>query len=102
MGNNRPITDIESRNSEAEGRSLETILQDIRLRHELGLEVMPKAKRPCEACARPLTYVATMRGGGLRQMVTVYRCDCCKRVETEEESDAKKEAPTEPMDACND
>ena len=85
MGNNRPITDIESRNSEAEGRSLETILQDIRQRHEQGLEVMPKAKRPCEVCARPSTYLATMRGYGLRPIVTVYRCDHCKRIETEEE-----------------
>ncbi len=85
MGNNRPITYIEYRNSTAEGRSLESILQDVRLRHELGLEVMPKAKRPCEVCARPLTYLATMRGDGLRPMITVYRCDHCKRIETEEE-----------------
>jgi hypothetical protein len=88
MGNNPPITDIEYRNSMAEGRSLESILQDIRLRHQLGLEVMPKAKRPCEVCARPLTYVATMRGVGLRPMATVYRCEHCKRIETEEKLDA--------------
>jgi len=49
------------------------------------LEVTPKAERPCQACARPLTYVATMRGNALRAQVTVYRCDDCKRIEAEEE-----------------
>ena len=43
------------------------------------------AQRPCEICACPLTYVATMRGIGLRPKVTVYRCDHCKRIVTEEE-----------------
>lgn len=48
------------------------------------LKVTPVAEPLCEVCARTLTYVATMRGTGLRPKVTVYRCDHCKRVETEE------------------
>jgi hypothetical protein len=46
--------------------------------------VVEKANPPCSLCARPLTYVATMRSIGLRPEVTVYRCDHCKRIETEE------------------
>jgi hypothetical protein len=49
------------------------------------IEVTPMAQRPCEICACPLTYVATMRGIGLRPKVTVYRCNHCKRIVTEEE-----------------
>ena len=48
------------------------------------VEGTPKAERPCQVCARPLTYVATMRGNALRPQVTVYRCNGCKRIETEE------------------
>ena len=49
------------------------------------LVVTQMAEPPCEICSRPLTYVATMRGIGLRPKVTVYRCDHCKRIVTEEE-----------------
>jgi len=50
---------------------------------ESPLEMTPKAEAQCEICARPLTYVATIRGIGLRPKVTVFRCDHCKRIETE-------------------
>lgn len=50
-----------------------------------SLRVAEKADPPCRLCGRPLIYVATMRGIGLRPEVTVYRCDHCKRIETEEE-----------------
>lgn len=50
----------------------------------LRLANVAEKATPCRLCARPLTYVATMRGIGLRPEVTVYRCDHCKRIETEE------------------
>lgn len=49
-----------------------------------SVKAAEKADPPCRLCARRLTYVATMRGIGLRPEVTVYRCDHCKRIETEE------------------
>lgn len=49
------------------------------------VEATPQAEPSCQMCARPLTRLARMRAMGPRPTITVYRCDGCKRIATEEE-----------------
>ena len=62
---------------------IQSAIDDVQASMEDGANANDRLPRLCEQCGLPMKYVGKLPRSGEKPQIMVYRCDTCRRIESD-------------------